>query len=317
MTGSSTNGLASTAVQRVLAEHHVLIPSDSVFQRRARLLQALWREAHDYPIGTHRGRPLGSRLAMPEAEEHLWNYLTDTTRSVVRAETRGESRDQTKLYGEPRIFDDLLSSQPLCFNLFGELARRPALASEFARRFWPGRVDDVIRIEFEWSPGRSDPRYLGNRSAFDVFVEHTVPGGGRGFIGIEVKYHENLKVKPARHQPQYETIAAQAGVFKPDRLDALLQPPCQQLWLDHLLALSMLQRDRWDTGLFVLLSPAANPACTAAWTTYLTCLVPEPHAESRTLEDVVATLGTCTSEPWAAELAARYLDFDRVAGMGV
>ncbi|MGH9011587.1 MAG: PGN_0703 family putative restriction endonuclease [Acidimicrobiia bacterium] len=303
--------------REVLADHDVLVAGDSPFQRRARLLQALWREDRGYPIGAHRGRPLGSRLPMPEAEEHLWNYLTEGIRGVVRDETRGEGRDRTKVYQEPRIFEDLLSSQPLCFNLFGELVHQRDLASDVGRRLWPGRVEEVTRLEFEWSPGRDDPRYLANRSAFDVYLEHTVSGGGRGFIGIEVKYHENLKVDPARHQQLYEQIAALAGVFVPERLDTLLHPPCQQLWLDHLLALSILQRDRWDTGLFVLLHPSANLACTSAWSTYGTCLESEPHAEARTLEELVDALGQCCSEPWVRELAARYLDFNRVAAMGV
>jgi len=58
----------------LLAEHHVLVPSDGAFQRQARLLQARWRERHGLPIGLHRGRPLGSRLAMPFVKETLANY---------------------------------------------------------------------------------------------------------------------------------------------------------------------------------------------------------------------------------------------------
>jgi len=62
--------------------HHALITSDNAFQRRARLLQSLWREEQALPIGEHRGRPLGSRLAMPLARHELSNYLTDTITPV-------------------------------------------------------------------------------------------------------------------------------------------------------------------------------------------------------------------------------------------
>jgi hypothetical protein len=41
--------------RQLLADHHVLVASDSAFQRRARLLQALWREAQDCKFGTHNG----------------------------------------------------------------------------------------------------------------------------------------------------------------------------------------------------------------------------------------------------------------------
>jgi hypothetical protein len=41
---------------------------------------------------------------------------------------------EAKLFAQPRIFDDLLSSQPLRFNLFGELTRDLALASRVMHR---------------------------------------------------------------------------------------------------------------------------------------------------------------------------------------
>jgi hypothetical protein len=39
----------------------------------------------------------------------------------VRREVIHPGRDRSKLYGQPRIFNDLLSIQPLSFNLFAEL----------------------------------------------------------------------------------------------------------------------------------------------------------------------------------------------------
>src|SRR5258708_36519721 len=67
---------------------------------------------------------------MPFARETLANYLTETIRDVVREEVLDPTRSGGKLYREPRIFDDLLSSQPLCFNVFAHLRRDIALASK-------------------------------------------------------------------------------------------------------------------------------------------------------------------------------------------
>jgi len=120
MTASPTDDL--------LRSHHAFVKSDNPFQRTVRLRQAMWREKQGYPIGLHRDQPLGTRLQMPDAKNHLWNYLTDSIRDVVRAEVLGARRGDGKLFGEPRIFNDLLSSQPLCFNLFGELKRNLTLA---------------------------------------------------------------------------------------------------------------------------------------------------------------------------------------------
>ncbi len=176
-----------------------------VFQRRARTLQSLWREEMGYEIGEHRrgdkSRPLGSRLPMPWAKETLANYITPTIRDVVRAEVEDADRSKGKLYGKPRIYNDLLSSQPLCFNLFGELTRDLASASKLVAEMTQGRFTGVTAIDFEWSPGRSDDKYTGDRSAFDVFISCMSSAGGRAFIGIEVKYHESLRDKAGRHPP--------------------------------------------------------------------------------------------------------------------
>ena len=115
-------------------------------------------------------RPLGSRLVMPWAEQTLANYLTDRVKQVVRHEVMDKSKSQGKLFSRPRIFNDLLSSQPLCFNLFGEMRHDLSLATAVFNDITSGRVRTVTSVEFEESPGRGDSRYTGDNSAFDVFV---------------------------------------------------------------------------------------------------------------------------------------------------
>jgi len=72
--------------ETLLAEHRSSSRPTNPFQRRARLLQALWRCEQGLPIGEHRGRPLGSRLAIPAAKDTLSNYITDGVRALARRE---------------------------------------------------------------------------------------------------------------------------------------------------------------------------------------------------------------------------------------
>jgi hypothetical protein len=160
-----------------------LVAGDCPWQRELRQRQSRWREARGYPIGLHDGHPLGSRLAMPDAEDKLWNFLTPAIGELARREYASNTslpREHQKVYGYPRLFADLLSSQPMAFNLFGGLALDLSRATAAARRLWPNRVDHVTRIEFEWSPGRWNRRYLGNGTAADVALFHTTPGGETG-----------------------------------------------------------------------------------------------------------------------------------------
>jgi hypothetical protein len=299
--------------KKLLSRYHAAESVDGrSFQARARLLQSVWREERGYEAASYRGKVRGSRLRMPWAKETLANYLTETVREVVRAEVLDPAKAAGKLYGQPRIFNNLLSSQPLCFNLFGELQRDLELASTVFRALSDGRIDRVVAIEFEHSPGRGDARFTGDSSAFDVFVKFQSPEGGRGFAGIEVKYHENLKVAPATLTARHEAIARGMGCFEADVLERLKACPLEQIWRDHLLAGAMLQAGGFDDGFFVFLAPAANEYCVEAVADYRRCLRDETTFASWTLEGVVEALRGHSDAEWVELFYDRYLDFAKI-----
>ena len=287
------------------------------FQRQARVLQSMWREQHGYPIGEQRGRrmsrPLGSRLAMPWAQETLANYLSETVREVVRREVLDEDRSRGKLFARPRIFDDLLSSQPMAFNLFGELQQDLALATSVFKRLTNKRIFEVTAIEFEYSPGRGDTRYTGDRSAFDVFMTYLTPGGEPGFGGIEVKYHENLIGKAARHRARYDEVAAQMGCFRSERMHLLREQPLQQIWRDHLLAGSLVGAEDFADGFFGFLYPQRNEFCSRAVGEYLETLSDQDTFMAWTLEDVCTSIASDIQQGWIVAFQDRYLDFEKIA----
>ena len=303
-----------TSVERLCSEHLAWEANadKTDFQRRARLLQALWREERGLPTGALRGVQRGAMLEMPFAERTLANYLTPTIRRVVEREVLDRSRSKGKVFGRPRIFNNLLSSQPLCFNLFGELAEDLDLATSVLQDLTGGAVARVLAIDFEHSPGRGDPTYTGDRSAFDVFIRYESTGGGRGFIGIEVKYHEGLGDKEAAHRGRYDEVAAEMGVFRPERLPDLKRRPLEQIWRDHLLAGALKAVDGYEEGLFVFLYPEGNTRCADAVEAYRGCLADASTFDAWTLESFMAALQGHSNATWIDALRRRYLDFDRV-----
>ncbi|HAL57770.1 MAG TPA: hypothetical protein DCP63_15200 [Bacteroidetes bacterium] len=283
----------------------------SEFQRSARVLQSLWREEQGFEIGEHAGNQLGSRLQMPWAQKELANFITPTVRDVVRREVLDSVRSTGKLYGKPRFFNDLLSSQPLCFNLFAELSLDLGLASRVIGDLTAQRFVSVTGIDFEYSPGRRDPRYLSDRSAFDVFVRCQTAVGGTGFIGIEVKYHENLLGPTAEHKTRYDEVADEMGCFSTDRRP-LRQTPIQQIWRDHLLTGITRIQDGYDDGLFVTLYPARNLHVKTALAEYRQQLTSDDTFGAWTLEQFVAGLREHTQAAWVDTFEDRYLAFDKV-----
>jgi len=306
-------GRAVQPVARTRAADVAFVSSDAAWQRVLRHRQSQWREGRGYPIGLHDGHPLGSRLAMPAAEENLWNFLTPGIGELVRREylaNASRPAAHKSLYGYPRLFADLLSSQPLAFNLFGELAIDLARATVAARRLWPDRVDTVTRIAFEWSPGRWDRRYLDNGTAADVAIFHTTPSGGPGVIFVETKYHEDLRGKDHEVKPRHLEVARASRAFVDGALADVRSGTLQQLWFDHLLALATRDTEALESALFVVIHPEINERCRDAVTAYRRVLDPSaPRTfEARTLEDVVSTIGDAAGEAWASAFRERYLD---------
>jgi hypothetical protein len=284
----------------------------SDFQRRARILQSLWREEHGFVCGEYRGRLLGSRLAMPWAQEALANFITSGIREVVLGEVCDRNRSAGKLYAKPRIFEDLLNSQPLCFNLFAELRLDLSALSATVNDITDGRFPVVRAIEFEFSPGRGDSQYTSDHSAFDVFLECGTPSGNSGFIGIEVKYHENLLGPASSHKGRYDDVAAAMGCFSPEWSEALRRKPLQQIWRDHLLAGATRMASRYHDGMFAVLFPAQNKHVARALDAYADCLSDTRSFGCWTLEAFVERLRAHSSAEWIGLFEDRYLAFEKI-----
>ena len=320
--------MTDNTLKKLAKNWNAFIESDNTFQRKVRILQSMWREEKGIPIGRHRPRTadgqqgagieLGSRIAEKVAKTGLVNYLSKTIQDAVRKEidetlrAKQDGQENGKLYATPRIYDDLLSSQPLCFNLFAELQADPTLATSIFRTLMPGKIGKVTGISFEHNPRRGDPEFTDDRSAFDVFVDYSTPKGRRGFVGIEVKYHEDLGDKPARLRPRYYALAARMKCFHEQAHLRLRRAPLQQIWRDHLLAGAFLDAKEYAEGLFVFLYPAGNQHCRKAVRDYRGSLTDSSTFEAWTLEEFVSVLAHLTEKAWVGELHERYLGFHRL-----
>lgn len=287
-------------------------PKTTDWKRNARWAQSQWRAQHGWPMGTapYAGNPhaipVGSRLALDFARETGLNFLT--ARTLAAAEHRMSHPEPNQMLDASRLYADLLSSMPLCFNLFGECWRNPGVAFEAVRAWWPQTVPEKIELLFEHSPGRRDPSYLGNRSVFDACFLLGAADAPRAVVGIGTKYHEHAMTERAPESAalrRYTEVTERSAAFAPGWHEHVVGTDLQQIWLDHLLLLSMLQHpsQAWSRGVFVLVYPAANGSYARAATRYRALLHDETTFEIRTLEDVVQGL----AEPLRAEFSARYL----------
>ncbi len=294
------------------------IPGDPIttaWKRKARLRQSSWRTSRGYPVGTEpyaggsEARPVGSRLPLEYAKETGANFLTPGALVAVRQRLAAPEPYQT--LRTDRLWADLLSSMPLCFNLFGDVAGDEEAAARAVRLWWPDAPCGRARVRFEHSPGRRDPLFLSNQSAFDVAFEIGGDNVPSAIIGVETKYHEHARPEaPPRPAAlaRYVEVTERSGAFLPGWKEAVVGTELQQLWLDHLLVLSMLQHPsgRWTWGRFALVFPAENASFMAAAPRYAALLARADTFEFRTIEEIVAVEGVLV-EGTRSALRDRYL----------
>lgn len=301
----------------VLTRYKVREDFDNRFRACARLLQAKWREQQDLPIGTYtdkngRRRAIGSLISKTAAEEGR-NFLTPEIAEVVRLEMAyqeaGALIDQNRLYG------NLLSSQPLCFNLFAGLRNDLALAARILRSIIPAiDLKAVHHVWFEHSPGRQDPTLTGDRSAFDVAFVYERSDGNTGFIGVEVKYSESgNEPAPPELNPRYDELAPASGLYKEPGHAALRINPFQQLFREHLLAQAAVMGGDYAEAYFVQIAPRHNHLIQNAAALYQCFLAPVGDTQvpfvNVELEQVIEAYGWAGEHGLATALWQRYCDW--------
>jgi hypothetical protein len=256
-------------------------PQMTELRRRLRLQQSRWRDAHGHPAGTQPivpkpgkpSRPVGSRLPLDYAQETGANFVGDAAWAAARERLARVEPNQS--IDRQRIWADLLWSPTLAFNLFSDEGVQRALAR------------DVTEVRFAHSPGWLDGAYLGSLRSFDAAL---VLAGG-GVVGVDVKYHE--RAKPETPKPEnlwrYREVAERSGAFAPAAVDVLAKrSELAELWLEHLLLLSMLQHEsgRWRSGRYVVVHPAGNSDVVALCARYRELLDDDSTFAVRTLEDL-------------------------------
>lgn len=304
----------------VLVKHRVYEEFDNRFRSCARLLQSLWRQRQNLPIGTYtrtsgRKRTIGSLISTAAGAEGR-NFLTPAIAEIARLETAYRERDA--LIDENRLFTNLLSSHPLAFNGFGPLYLDRVLAACVLRAIIPGiDLKTVIDVRYESSPGRQDPTLTGDRSAFDVAFIYERGDGQRGLIGIEVKYSETgTEPAPPELNPRYTELAHSSGLFKEPDHAALRVNPLQQLFREHLLAQAVVMRGDYAEAYFVLVAPRLNHLVQNSASLYASFLAPPTTGQvpfvNVELEQLVDAFGWSGAHEHAAALNERYLDWGRV-----
>jgi hypothetical protein len=297
--------------EKELRDYNVFYKPDTDFASHARLLQSKWRVSKGLKMNNKAKSNYGNFVDSDIAKADKVNFITDNIKLLVTEKIK-EIRANGGLVSEPRIWNNLLSSQPLCFNLFGELHYDLDLATKFFQKLFPDKVSKVTKVDFEFSSRRHNP----DNSAFDVYVEY-MHNDKKYFFGIEVKYQENLYEETketaaknfSKHKDRYIQLTNSSNFFKPNTIEQLQLTPIAQMWRDHLLSFNM--TDENISGSFIFLYPFDNVECNEGVLSYQKLLISDNEEQTkfypRDLAKFIRTLYEIHKTKWTQQLVERYL----------
>lgn len=295
------------------------------YRGKLRELQSWYREyVLALPAGTQSGseREVCSRLTgrAVEADPSL-NFLVESAIESLAVERLANAQRWGGIVTRDRLYRDLLSSQPLAFNLFGffkvEVPEYPESPEGIAllqvlRDVFGVDADAVTEIQLEYAPPRSAVSRSG--SAFDCFIAYR-RGAKKGFVGIELKYSEDLRAqKPTSTNPEYRELTEKPGSgFKAGAADVLNEPTTCQLWYNACLALRIRDSGGYDEHTMVMTSVDDDESAKAA-----VALVKDQLTDPDQLRWVGygQIVEVCRRQDeldaWADHFTQRYLDFSLI-----
>ena len=285
---------------------------DDRLTARMRRHQSWWRHER-LGVGwgmDARGNPYGNYLTKDDARDGQ-NFLTPAIHRAALERISAAGGVE-----EFRCTRNLLSSQPMAFNLFGPLQLDPDLAVHLLDPLLPGGVS-AATVVVEWAPPKA--LHLNDATSFDIAVHYRTRGGESAVAGIETKLTEPFSQRTYgandHHTETYRGVGRRSSVWIDPMADSLTDKRWNQLWRNHLLVESIRQFEPGVLGCEIVVHHPSDSRCTESIAGYAAHLVaPDQSLRALTLDTIVATwsdlVSTEADRQWLADFADRYLNLE-------
>lgn len=248
----------------------LICKGDKLFKRKARTQQSDFR-ANILKVPFDPNNKFGKYGAflMPKDAERGLNFCDDFRQEIMeKIKIRYPKLTATRHDG---LYANMLRSEHIPWNVFIPMIHdKNATAQVFNDILGSKEIGEVTDIRIEWAPDKS--QCLNDNTSFDTYIEYLHEGKKCG-IGIEVKYTEEGypfgsveygKVMEDK-QSMYAQVTKSCGWFIPEITNHPLKetPFCKdeyrQIWRNHLLGASMIQKHMVEKFHSITLYPKGNP----------------------------------------------------------
>jgi hypothetical protein len=264
-------------MKNILGEEY---KGDSKFVAKCRRLQSIYRVEIGEDIRPYRDRYgnlhyYGNYISNGEnPKEGCWkNFLTEKAFNYAKERVNPKNKKPYETIESDRLFNNLLSSQPMAFNLFCPLSQMheesPETATKVIKAALPNYpIHKVNEVALEFIPANHE-KLTGDKSAMDAIIRFEDKHGKKGFIAIETKYSENLGTNVAydrddngKNIPRAKSIEAvkELKCFNADEEQSIIKgdTPLTQIYRNFLLS-EMYGHKEGLLSYSIILAPQKHP----------------------------------------------------------
>lgn len=275
-----------------------LIPASDLADKHiiaSRMLQAIYRG--------EKSEDAYCNMIDPMIHDPFLNFMRHKQLASDAVTELTEIKSRNRLSDEDRLSLNLLSSQPLAFNLFLPLRwdNYKIATSAFQGLFQDLNIAGVTKIKLEYVPGDEFPktRQKIDNSCFDVYLAYKTTLGEKAAIGFEVKYTESfsqsnfykLEDTNSRKARYKDAIKKYNHQFTENFEEYYLGPRYNQLFRNQLLTHLAMENDKDLTSCIqVVLHSANDTKCITSINGFDQLLLEKDASQDKDLLDLYASM---------------------------
>jgi len=237
--------------------------SDNKFTRKYRKLQSEYRaNILRVPFGfgptKNSNTKYGNMLINGEKTGH--NFISNNAFMFAKQKALDKQINKDLTLDEYRLFNNMLSSMPMCFNLFSDLRSllldnqkevSAIVKTMFKELPW---IDKVLYIDVEFIPIPTSA-YIDDKSAFDAMILVEDENGKKGLISIETKYTDLLGNNTSSKTSLKDEIITKNKIFDTELVKHIKEKGYKQIHRNYLLTYMFAKKNKFTNFSNVIISP--------------------------------------------------------------
>ena len=239
------------------------VKSDNSYTAKCRLLQSVYRALilkRECGNGPNKSSEKQYGNFIKDGQINGANFINEYSFRYAKSKVLEKRVNPDLTIDEYRLFNNMLSSMPMAFNLFGIIRKyiedNEEVASNIIKTVFPNIIwfKKIHYLDIEFIPRPID-EYTDDKSAFDVLIIGSDGNDKLGIITIETKYTDLLGKNSSKNNELKFKIIESEKIFTQEYQDYCRTNGFNQLLRNFLLTLSYFRKHNFSYFNHIILSP--------------------------------------------------------------